>query len=175
MQFAAFQGGTPHHEITAQGVAYLAGALREHDEAQQLGTARNDATRKSPVANAAAFDVPAGDGKVGAPPHGAPQLGDCFRGMLQVGVHHGKNFAAGNLPSAQNSGGQVALIPAANEANLRKLVGELQGSFPGAIGTVVVHDNNFVLECGNAVQNGDELLDDGVDVRAFVIGRKNQR
>src|SRR6202162_3730751 len=174
MQLAALQCGTPHHEIAAHGVADFPGDFREHDESQQLRTARDDTTREGPVADTAAFDVPASDGQVGATPDGPPQLGDCFGGMLQVGIHYGKNVAAGDLPSAQNSGGEVALVLAANGANLRKGLGELKRFFPSAIGTIVVDDNNFLTECGDIVQDGDELLDDGVDVDAFVVRGENQ-
>src|SRR6202022_3551810 len=95
--------------------------------------------------------------------------------MLQIGVHHGKNVAAGDLPSAQNRGGQVAPVLAADGLDLGKGVRQSTSFFPRAIGTVVIHDNNFVSECGYAVEHSDELLDDRVDVGTLVKGGKNQR
>src|ERR1700730_6746189 len=173
MQLTALQCRTPHHEITARAVSSFAGDLRYEDEAQQLGTAGHHAPRKSPVANATAFNVPAGDDQVGATPYGTPQFGEGLRRMLQIGVHYGKNIAAGDLPSAQNRGGQVAPLLAANGPDLRKFMRQSKRFFPSAIGTVVVHDDNFVPECGNAIQDGNQFLDEWVDMRALVIGREN--
>ncbi len=175
-ELAIFQGGAADEEKAAHGVGDFAGDFGEHHEAEKLRGAGDSAMRETPVADAAAFDVTAGDGEVGfVVGDGAPEVLGGLRGVLEVGVHHAENFAAGDLPTAEDGGGEAALALAADGADLRVALRELLGDLPGVVRGVVVDDDDFVGEGGDGVERGDRLVDDGFDVGGFVVSGKDQR
>src|ERR1700722_288760 len=168
-------GRPANHEETAHGIADAADHFGEQHEADHLGAAGNDATSKTPIADAATFDVAAGDSEIGAAEHLLAQVGDDFGRMLEVGVHDAKNASLGNLPTANHGGRESALSLPTNHAHLRKLVSLGERDFPGAVGTVVVDHNDFVLKVRDGIENGNKLGKDGGDIFAFVVGGKHQR
>ena len=94
--------------------------------------------------------------------------------MLEVGVHDGENASLGNLPAADYGGRESPLALSANHVQLRKFVGQAERDFPGAVRTVIVNNNDFVLKIRNGIEDGNELCDDRGDVFAFIVSRKDQ-
>ena len=55
------------------------------------------------------------------------------------------------------------------------LARQILGDLPGAVGGVVVDDDDFVGERGDGVECGDGFRDDLCDVGGFVVGGEDQR
>jgi hypothetical protein len=119
--------------------------------------------------------VTAGDSEIGAALHFFGQVGNDFRGMLEVGIHDGENATLGDLPAADYRSREAALALSANDANLRESFGLGQGDFPRAVGAVVVDHDDFIPEIGDGIENRGELSDYGGDVFAFVVGGEDER
>jgi hypothetical protein len=63
----------------------------------------------------------------------------------------------------------------AEDAELRELIAEAESDLPGAVRAVIVHDDDFVSEIWNRIENGDELGNDRGNVFTFVVGGEDQR
>src|ERR1700730_6921568 len=173
-QLSSLNGRSPDHEESAHGIADSPDDLRQEDKTDQFRAARNDPAQQPPVAHATSLDVSTGDSQVRTAHHFFADFRGDFRGMLQVRIHDTKYRPPGRLPASYHGGRQTALSLSANDLQLRVFLRQLQRLFPGAIGTVIVDDEDLVVQAVDRIQNSDDLLDDGCDVFGFVVGRQNQ-
>ena len=66
--------------------------------------------------------------------------------MLEVRVHHSHNCGIAILPPMKNGAGQTALPLAHDESNARIVFGNHRDDFGCSIATVIVDNQNFVVD-----------------------------
>src|SRR5438045_4798743 len=101
----------------------------------------------------------AGDREIGTAYHFVCHIGSDFRRMLQVGVHHAEKTTACSLPSADYRRRETSFTLAADDPNLRMLLGISKRLFPSTIRAIVIDHDNFVLQVWNDVEHRGKLLE----------------
>ena len=84
--------------------------------------------------------------------------------MLQVRVDDREHFAAGGLPAADDGGRESLLAAPPHHAHHRQPLRDAHGDFPGAVGAVVVHDDDLVFARQRRLEHGCQLPQELLEV-----------
>ena len=158
------------HEEPAQRVA---GAVADQHPAHPRAKVAHLAARLVPVAGATAGGVAGADDQVDRrfaerlkhrPQHALV--------VLEIGVHHGDQVGIGRHRPLQHRRCQPAPPDPADTARARLVAGKIMNLGPGAVGAVVVDDDDFPIDSAERRSDG---RDQRAYVGAFVVSRDDNR
>src|SRR5208282_3246267 len=133
--------------------------LGEEELRDRLGSPRHHSARPRSWPGRTPGSVPAGDDQAGAGVELADDLGNLFRGVLEVRVHYDEKLASSGLDSL-TLGSEGGLLPLVEDrSDPRLAVTDLGDQLPRSVGAPVVHDQDLERGEGESQDLGEELAE----------------